>query len=163
MIDNFTCYIATITSSEEEKQATVGQKIKIRLSNNTEISAQITNIIEENDERLIILKLNKQVEELIKYRKITFDLIWWDSTGLKVPNQAIVKENDLNYVVRNRAGYLSKILVKVNKQGDKYSIVDSYSNEELKEIGYTDTEIAKYRKISLYDEILINPNLDKTR
>lgn len=163
VIDNFTCYIATITSSEEAKQATVGQKVKIRLSNNTEISAQITNIIEENNERLIILKLNKQVEELIKYRKITFDLIWWDSTGLKVPNQAIVKENDLNYVVRNRAGYLSKILVKVNKQGDKYSIVDSYSNEELKEIGYTDTEIANYRKISLYDEILINPNLDKTR
>lgn len=163
VIDNFTCYIATITSSEEAKQATVGQKVKIRLSNNTEISAQITNIIEENDERLIILKLNKQVEELIKYRKITFDLIWWDSTGLKVPNQAIVKENDLNYVVRNRAGYLSKILVKVNKQGNKYSIVDSYSNEELKEIGYTDTEIANYRKISLYDEILINPNLDKTK
>ena len=163
VIDNFTCYIATITSSEEAKQATVGQKVKIRLSNNTEISAQITNIIEENDERLIILKLNKQVEELIKYRKITFDLIWWDATGLKVPNQAIVKENDLNYVVRNRAGYLSKILVKVKKQGDKYSIVDSYSNEELKEIGYTDAEIANYRKISLYDEILINPNLDKIK
>ena len=163
VIDNFTCYIATITSSEEAKQATVGQKVKIRLSNNTEISAQITNIIEENDVRLIILKLNKQVEELIKYRKITFDLIWWDATGLKVPNQAIVKENDLNYVVRNRAGYLSKILVKVKKQGDKYSIVDSYSNEELKEIGYTDTEIANYRKISLYDEILINPNLDKIK
>lgn len=163
VIDNFSCYIATITSSEEAKQATVGQKVKVRLSSNTEISAQITNIIEENDERLIILKLNKQVKELINYRKITFDLIWWDATGLKVPNQAIVKENDLDYVVRNRAGYLSKILVKVKKQGDKYSVVDSYSNEELKEIGYTDTEIANYRKISLYDEILINPNLDKTK
>lgn len=163
VIDNFSCYIATITSSEEAKQATVRQKVKVRLSSNTEISAQITNIIEENDERLIILKLNKQVKELINYRKITFDLIWWDATGLKVPNQAIVKENDLDYVVRNRAGYLSKILVKVKKQGDKYSVVDSYSNEELKEIGYTDTEIANYRKISLYDEILINPNLDKTK
>ena len=60
-------------------------------------------------------------------------------------------------------GCNSKILVKVKKQGDKYSVVDSYSNEELKEIGYTDTEIANYRKISLYDEILINPNLDKTK
>ena len=141
VIDNFTCYIATITSSEEAKQATVGQKIKIRLSNNTEISAQITNIIEENDERLIILKLNKQVEELIKYRKITFDLIWWDSTGLKVPNQAIVKENDLNYVVRNRAGYLSKIVVKVKRKNDKYSIVSNYDTEELKELGFTSNEI----------------------
>ena len=31
VIDNFNCYIATITSSEEAKQAEVGKKIKIRL------------------------------------------------------------------------------------------------------------------------------------
>ena len=86
--------------------------------------------LKENNEIVIILKVQKQIEELINYRKITFDLIWWSASGLKVPNQAIVQENDLNYVIRNRAGYLSKILVKVKKQGDKYSIVDSYTNEE---------------------------------
>ena len=91
----------------------VGDDVKIRLSNNAEINAEITNIIKENDEDVvIILKIQKQIEELINYRKITFDLIWWSASGLKVPNQAIVKENELNYVVRNRAGYLSKILVK---------------------------------------------------
>ena len=78
-----------------------------------------------------------------------------------MPNQAIVQEGDLNYVVRNRAGYLSKILVKVKRQGEKYSIVDSYTNEELRELGYSDQEIASYRKIAIYDEIIINPDLEK--
>ncbi len=160
VIDNFCCYIATITSSEEAKQAQVGDDVSIRLSNNTEVEAEITNIIKEED-IVLILKLNKEIEELINYRKITFDLIWWDATGLKVPNQAIVKDGDLNYVVRNRAGYLSKILVKVKKQGEKYSIVEAYTNEELRELGYSDQEIALYRKIAIYDEIVINPNLEK--
>ena len=164
VIDNFECYIATISGSEEAKNAKVGDKVKVRLSNNAEIQAEITNIIEEeNQERVIMLKVQKQIEELINYRKITFDLIWWSASGLKVPNQAIVQENNLNYVIRNRAGYLSKILVKVKKQGDKYSIVDTYTAEELKKLGLSNAEISSYKKITLYDEILINPDLRKIK
>ena len=162
VIDNFYCYIATITSSDEAKNASVGDNVKVRLSNNEEVEAEITNIIKEDDgDIILVLRLTKQIEELINYRKITFDLIWWDDSGLKVPNQAIVKENGLNYVVRNRAGYLNRILVKVERQGDKYSIISSYKTEELKELGISDEEIANYKKISLYDEILINPDLNK--
>ena len=153
VIDNFYCYIATITSSEEAKQAEVGDKVKARLSNNIETDAEITNIIKEDDgDIILILRLTEQIKELINYRKITFDLIWWNTSGLKVPNQAIVTENELNYVVRNRAGYLSKILVKIKRQGDKYSIIESYDTEELKDLGFSDTEIANYKKISIYDE-----------
>lgn len=162
VIDNFSCYIATITSSEEAKQAEVGEKIKIRLSNNAEVTAEITNIIKEDeDDIVIILKIDKQIEELINYRKISFNLIWWSESGLKVPNQAIVEENGKKYVVRNRAGYLSKILVKVKKQGEKYSIIEAYTTDELKKEGMSNEEIATYKKISLYDEIIINPKLDK--
>lgn len=162
VIDNFYCYIATISSSEEAKQAEVGDDIKIRLSNNAEISAEINSIAnEENGEVLLILEVNEQIEELINYRKISFDLIWWDETGLKVPNQAIVEVDGLNYVVRNRAGYLSKILVNITRQGDKYSIVTPYTTEELKELGFSSEEINSYRKISLYDEIILNPDLSK--
>ena len=107
------------------------------------------------------MRLTEQIKELINYRKITFDLIWWNTSGLKVSNQAIVTENELNYVVRNRAGYLSKILVKIKRQGDKYSIIESYDTEELKDLGFSDTEIANYKKISIYDEVLINPDLSK--
>ena len=162
VIDNFKCYIVTITDSEEAKNAKVGDSVKVRLSNNVEVNAEITNISNENEEkRILILKLEKQVEELINYRKITFNLIWWDATGLKVPNQSIIKIDNLDYVVRSRAGYLSKILVKVKKQAEKYSIVETYSNEELKELGFTEKEINNYKKISIYDEIIVNPNINK--
>ena len=162
MIDNFSCYIAIITDSEEAKLSKVGDNVKLRLPNNVEVKAEITNISSENDEkRILFLKLNKQVEELINYRKITFDLIWWDSSGLKVPNQAIVEIDNLDYVIRSRAGYLSKILIKVKKQTEKYSIVEPYTNEELKELGLTDKEINNYKRISIYDEIMVNPDISK--
>ena len=43
--------------------------------------------------------------------------------------------------------------------------MESHDYEEakmkVKELGFSDTEIANYKKISIYDEILINPDLSK--
>ncbi len=164
IVDNTYCYIATVTGTEEAKSAKVGDKIKVRLPSGTEVSAEITYTLkEDNGDMVLILKIERGVEELISYRKISFELIWWSETGLKVPNQAIVKDGDLAYVVRNRAGYLNKILVKVKKEGEKYSIVESYNTEELKELGFSSEEILSYKKISLYDEVILNPNLSKVQ
>lgn len=52
------------------------------------------------------------------------------------------------------------MLIKIKNQGEKYSIVETYSTEELKELGFSNEQIVNYRKISLYDEILLNPNLE---
>ena len=161
IIDNTYCYIATISNTEEAKNAEVGDRVRVRLPSGSEVSAEITYILQDGDDRVLILRIEKEVEELISYRKISFDLIWWSETGLKVPNQAIVKENDLAYVVRNRAGYLNKLLVKVKREGEKYSIVEPYDTDELKELGFSNEEIISYKKISLYDEVIINPDLTK--
>ena len=161
IIDNTYCYIATISNTEQAKNAEVGDRVRVRLPSGSEVAAEITYILQNEDDRVLILKIEKGVEELISYRKISFDLIWWSETGLKVPNQAIVKENDLAYVVRNRAGYLNKLLVKVKREGEKYSIVEPYDTEELKELGFSNEEIISYKKVSLYDEVIINPDLTK--
>ena len=162
IIDAFTCYIATISNSEEAKNAKQGDKVKIRLSNNVEINAEITYLADQEDgRRLIVLKFNEQISELTNYRKISFDLIWWQYKGLKVPNKAIVNENGLDYVVRNRAGYLDKSLIKVTNKNEDYSIITSYSTEELKQLGFTENEINSYKKISIYDEVLLTPNLER--
>lgn len=162
IINNFKCYIATISSSDEAKNAKIGDDVKIRLSNNVEIDAEIVYLSQENEnENLLVLEINKQIEELTNYRKISFDLIWWSYSGLKVPNQAIVEQDALHYVVRNRAGYLTKILVNVKMQNEKYSIVSNYDTEELKELGLTDSQIANNKSIYVYDEIVLNPDLSK--
>lgn len=56
-----------------------------------------------------------------------------------MPNSAIIHENDLDYVVRTRAGYKDKILVKILKQNETYSIIRRYDNDELKELGFDST------------------------
>lgn len=162
IIDSSKCYIATISNSEEAKNAEIDDNVRIRLSNNKVIDANISYTSQENEEEtLIILEIDKQISELANYRKISFELIWWSSTGLKVPNQAIVEENGFNYVVRNRAGYLNKILVKVTRKNDKYAIVSNYDTDELKELGFTNSEINSMKKISIYDELVLDPDLSK--
>lgn len=159
IINNFECYIAVILNSNEAKNARLGDKVKLILSNLEEISATISYInVEEDDTRTIIFKITNNIEELIKYRKISIDIVWWNYKGLRVPNSSIITEDGKAYVVRNRAGYLDKILVKILRQNETYSIIDRYTTEEFKDMGYTAKEINSMPKISLYDEILITPN-----
>lgn len=162
IIDSSRCYIATISDSEKAKTAQLDDSVQVRLSNNKVIDAKIAYISQENEEEtLIILEINKQINELSNYRKISFDLIWWSDTGLKVPNKAIVEQDGLNYVVRNRAGNFEKVLVKIKRKNDKYSIVSNYSTSELEKLEIDKEKITSTKSISIYDELVLNPDLSK--
>ncbi len=155
VIDNFKCYIAITLNSKEAMEAKVNDKVKLRISNEDEEDAKIIQINEESGKRTIIFQVDRMTEDLINHRKISIDVIWWDVTGLKVPNQALTEENGLYYVTRNKAGVQAKILVKVKKQTDKYSIIESYKSEELQELGLSSQEIKNYKKINNYDEVML--------
>ena len=58
IVDNFTAYIATISTSEQSKQAKIGDKVKIKLSNSKEIDAEISYISQENEEKNTISSKN---------------------------------------------------------------------------------------------------------
>ena len=161
VINNYECYICAIVKSKEAKEAKIGNKVLLKLSTQEEIKATIEYLKVEDDESvLIVLKTSDAVEELINYRKISFDIIWWKYDGLKTPKSAIIYDNGLSYVVRNRAGYHSKILIKILKESDKYCIITNYDYEELKNMGYSSAEINNMKEISIYDEVLINPKVE---
>ena len=158
IINNFEGYIAVVLKSDQAKDARIGNKVNLILSNMKEIPGVVSYInVEEDDSRTIVLKITKGIEELIKYRKISLDIEWWSDEGWRVPNSSILTQDGKAYIVRNRAGYLDNILVKILRQNEDYSIVTRYDTDELKEMGYTAKEINNMPKISLYDEILINP------
>lgn len=160
IINNYECYIATVLDSEEAKQAEVGKTVTLRLSTQDEVKATISHISkQENKSVLIVFRIGNCVEKLIDYRKITFDVIWWRYEGLKAPKSAIVYDNGLSYVIRTRGGYQDKILVEILRENNKYCIIGSYDNEELKSLGFTTNEIINMKKISIYDEIVINPEI----
>ena len=168
IIDNFTCYIVTVLSSKQAKEAKVGDSVRVRLTSNLEVEAKISNIKQESEDKfLLTIEINKGISDLTNYRKISFDLIWLSYSGYKVPNQAIIEKDGLNYVVRKRAGYLTKVLVKIAKKNeieaknDKYTIIENYKSNELQDLGLSNEEINAYKGISLYDEIILNPDLNK--
>lgn len=165
IVDNVNCYIATIMDKDKTHDINTESKgIKIRLSNAEEISADIEYIAQQPDDKLlIILKVDRQIEELLNYRKISFSLIFSSKQGLKVPNSAIITDNNLSYVVRNRNGYLDKILVKVIEKNDSYSIIEKYTTEELQNLGMSSDEIRNLKSVTLYDEIEANPDITKLK
>lgn len=160
IIDNFQCYIVSTMDSESAMNAKIGDTVEIRTSSKIEENAKIIQINEESGKRTIIFKLNKMDEELINHRKISLDVIWWSQSGLKVPNQALIEEDGKYYILRNKSRSQSKILVNVKMKTEKFSIISSYSATELKELGYDDEYIKSYKKISNYDEIVLNPSND---
>lgn len=156
IINNFACYLATILDSEAAKNIEVGNKVTITLSSGNEITTEVAYRGGQEDGRvLIVLDLKTLTEELIQYRKISLGITWWSYSGLKVPNSCILEdENGLKYVVRKKSGEEQKVIVKVLKRNDKYSIIGTYDNEELKALG---VEIQNYNKISQHDSILLYP------
>ena len=103
IINNFECYIAVSTNTNEAKSANIGDEAKIRLSTNEEIPVEIEYIKDEGDTRLIIFKMTQGIEYLTNYKKISLEIIWWEREGLRVPNSSIIYENGLSYVVRTKS------------------------------------------------------------
>lgn len=110
---------------------------------------------QQSDKILIVFDLKTLTDELTQYRKISFNITWWSYSGLKVPNSAILEdEKGLKYVIRKKAGIEQKVIVKILKKNDKYSVVDSYDNSELESLGI---DAKSYIKITQYDNILLYP------
>ncbi len=143
-------------NSEAANNAEVGDNVTITLSSGDEITAEIIYIASQDEGKvLIVFDLKTLTEELIQYRKISFNITWWSYAGLKVPNSSILEdENGMKYVVRKRAGENQKVIVKVLKRNEKYSIISTYDTEELNSLGI---DIQNYNNISQYDTILLYP------
>ena len=160
IIDNYSCYIVSVLDSEYARDAETGDEVQLRLPSGSIVNATIEYKTEEDGEYILTFKINNNIDELIDYRKISFGVIWWSETGMRVPNSAIQYEqkgdNQVPYVIRQRIEYQDKILVKVLKSNERYSVVTNYTSDELIEMGYTTDEIKNRVNISIYDEILIN-------
>lgn len=144
--------------TEKASVAEVGDEVTLRLLDETEIESEIAEIVEQDDgSRIIVFKITEKVEDLIEYRKLSVDVIWWSYSGFKISNSAIyTDENDLSYIERSKAGYTEKIYVKVLRQNDTFSIVNNYTDDELRELGFTEEEISEFNSLGIHDEIMLH-------
>lgn len=100
IIDNFKCYIAVPMESEEASQVMLNDTVYLRFSNSDDslVPAQVEYISNEEEGTLLVFKINSNVEELTKYRKISLDVVWWRSTGLKV-NKEVLFDTEIQVTV----------------------------------------------------------------
>ena len=100
IIDNFKCYIAVPMNSKEASQVMLNDSVYLRFSNldDSLIPAQVEYISNEDDGTLLVFKINSNVEELTKYRKISLDVVWWRSSGLKV-NKEVLFDTEIQVTV----------------------------------------------------------------
>ena len=69
------------------------------------------------------------------YNNFMFDYLFFDLDGTLIDTE--------------------KIYVKVLRQNDTYSIVENYTDDELKELGFDIEYINKRQELNVYDEILL--------
>ena len=103
----------------------------------------------------IVFEIKDGIEDLIEFRKISMDVVWWDFSGYKVSNSVLISRDGKNYVQKYKTTSSETILVKIRRQNDTYSIISNYTDEEMKEMGYTQEEINNRVKIKLYDRLVI--------
>lgn len=168
-INNFYCYLAVPMDSVESKELQLNDTVKISFDG--EFSnydrANVEYILEEDDKRLVILKITNNIEELVEYRKVSFDIIWWNYEGLKIPNSAIYEKEiknevtgqvyaKINAIKVQGAGYQKEVWVTIKKTVEDFSIVENYEDEELLTIGIPEEMVDERYEVSMYDEVILN-------
>ena len=156
IVNNFISYVAVTSKSEEAQHAKLKQEVYLELPNGKVINARVVQINSNSEKsKTIILKITQGIEDLLIYRKVNFNVIWWNDSGFKIPNSSIIEVNGLNYVIKTRNGYTNSVLVKLNNQSDYYSIVSNYSTSEIKEL--RGVMQGANTTLTLYDELLTKP------
>ena len=169
IINNFYTYLVVPMNSDESKELNLNDVVKISFDGDVSSyeKATVEYIVDEDDERIVVLKTTSEVEMLTQYRKINFDIIWWNYEGLKVPSNAIydkeIKDEitgqiytTIKAVRLEDASYQKEVWVKVEKRVDDFAIIENYEDEELINLGIPEELVDNRYKISMYDEVILH-------
>lgn len=115
------------------------------------IKATVTDIVENGDKWLIILKTNRYYEDFTKIRKVEATIVTSDYNGIIIPNESITtSDGAIGVYVKSKSGEFRFDPVKIITTDGKHSLVEvSY---------YYDDAGNKVDTVDIYDELLKKPN-----
>lgn len=156
IVNNFNSYIVIPSNSNETQNAKEGQKINLKINSNLIIEAKIKKINNKEDKtKVLVLEINEGLKDLLEYRVIDLEIIWWNKTGNKILKSSLIKIGEFTYIIKDFNGYKQYILVKVLKESDEYAIIVNYTSSELKGKNISKS-ISK--NFNIYDNIIVNPS-----
>ena len=155
IMNNYKAYIVMKVDSSYEKYLDNDSSYIIRLvaNNNYEFIAKLKryDLVDDDKKYELVFEINNGIEKLLDIRKTEFEVVFETKEGLIVPNEAITtnKEENISYVTAIRYREYVEIPVHIKTKNGEYSIVSSYSEEELKQMN-----INKNNVLRLYENIL---------
>jgi len=149
VIDNMKCYLAIPVKADKAKAFEVGMKPRVRIYDiDKEIKGTIKHISqEENGKVLIVVEIDRCIDETSGIRKVNIDLIKDSYEGLKVPIRSLMDvdpENNKAKIILVKANYASIREVEIVAASDEYAIIKSADDSGK-------------NGVSLYDTYIINP------
>ncbi|MEG2712072.1 MAG: HlyD family efflux transporter periplasmic adaptor subunit [Clostridia bacterium] len=154
IVDNFSANLyVTLDKKDVTQGIKEGNLYKIRLleKGSKEVNAKIVKISIDKNKYNIIFEINNCIEDLLDIRKLNCEIVWWSYEGLKLPNKAIYKRDNILYT--NVVDYpgTAEVPIKVKKDNGRFSIIDNYTVNEKEELGLKNNFF-----LEIYDEIIIN-------
>lgn len=154
IVNNYEAYILTKVPKEDKDYIKNNTNYKLRLleSNNYEIKGKLVKVEETAGGIELCFKITNGIEHLVDLREIEVEIIWWQSSGLVINNEALVKYNnkDAYCIYAVKYSEIVDIPVRIKKQNDNYSVIENYDYEQLTDLGLE----TKY-KIKLHDRVII--------
>ena len=155
VVNNFDAYFITkIDKNQNDEYIKEGKEYTIKTTEQDEyeFSGKLIKNISTDKYNYSIFKIENGIENIVDYRSIGIEIIWNRTEGLAVLKSSISQSEDkkYKYVTLVYGGQYIDIPVKIISSDENISIVENYTEDELKELGITSDT-----KLSLYDIIVV--------
>lgn len=152
IVNNYEAYLIAKVSKDNFNYMKANKTYSVRLMGDETYTFEVTlyNINEVENGYDVIFKIKNGIEHLIGEREVEIEIVWWNSNGLFVSNDALKVENNINYVKVIKYGNYVDVPVKIIKQNEKYSIIDNYTTKEIKDLALDRKYLVK-----VYDNLVV--------
>lgn len=155
IINNYTCNFIARTQNISEDFLKYGRIYSIKIVGDTKtvLDAELISytLNKETGYADLVFEIHNNIENIALLRNVELEIVWWNKSGLYIPNNALEQVEEINYVKIIKYGKYVDVPVKVKNKNETYCIVENYTQEELDELN-----LESDYSLKLYDKIVIN-------
>ena len=138
--ENWSIY--TIVEADIKDNISDGDYVKVKFSENQNISWAIINFIEKNGTTFARLDFNNSMSSFVSKRYVNIEIILEDQEGFKIPNSAIV---DRTFSIVPK-----EYITKQNKQDNNVVLMETFNDEGEKVIEFVPINIYQENENEYY-------------
>lgn len=151
--DNGQWHVVCWVDSGDIPKYKVGKSVTINLPLG-QVSATITDIIEDGERWLVVFQTNRYYEDFGKVRMAEATVVTSDYNGIIIRNESITTSNGAIgvYIKSKNGDYIFKPIKTIATDGENSLVAVS---------AFDDDQGKKVNTVDIYDEILKNPSFDQ--